>query len=153
MYFLSTSGVRVFFRISMTNCRKWIATRKNWTNFSKFNSGGCHKGLKDSTTRWQWESEKNHWEKQVYTCITHFFCTFLCRFCATTKWNCLILRFMEEVSDERRNFLSLSELEYNPWEFSSRGFAKNSRLPLLRRNSLAYRDFKIQGRNGSKNVA
>ena len=60
---------------------------------------------------------------------------------------------MEEVSDERRNFFSLSELEYNPWEFNSRGFAKKSRLPLLPRNSSAYRDFRIQGQNGSKNVA
>ena len=29
----------IFFRSSMTNRRKWIATRKNWTIFSKFNSG------------------------------------------------------------------------------------------------------------------
>ena len=34
-------------------------------------------------------------KQQLCTCIT-FFCTFLCRRCTTTTWNCLIPRFVED---------------------------------------------------------
>ena len=50
----------------------------------------------------------------------HTFCTFLKRFCTTTKCICLISCFMEAVNKQRRNFISLSELEYSPLEFKSR---------------------------------
>ena len=33
------------------------------------------------------------------------FYTFLCRFCTTTKWKCLISLFMEDVNKRRRNFI------------------------------------------------
>ena len=33
------------------------------------------------------------------------FYTFLCRFCTTTTWNCLISLFMENVKKRRRNFI------------------------------------------------
>ena len=39
-------------------------------------------------------------------------------FCKTTTWKCLISRFMEDVNKQRRNFISLSELEYGPLKFS-----------------------------------
>ena len=58
-------------------------------------------------------------KKQLCTCIT-LFCTFLSRFCATTTWKCLISRFMEDVNKQRRNFISLSELEYGSLKFSFR---------------------------------
>ena len=56
------------------------------------------------------------------TCITLFsvFYTFLCRFCTTTTWKCLISRFMKNVNKQRRNFISLSEHGYSPLEFNSR---------------------------------
>ena len=37
---------------------------------------------------------------------TRFF-TFLCRYCTTTTWKCLISLFMEDVNKRRRNFLSV----------------------------------------------
>ena len=46
------------------------------------------------------------------------FCTFLCRRCTTTTWNCLISRFVEDANTRRPSF-SLSELWYNPLEFNS----------------------------------
>ena len=58
-------------------------------------------------------------KKQLCTCIT-LFCTFLSRFCTTTTWKCLISRFMENVNKQRRNFISLSELEYSSLKFSFR---------------------------------
>ena len=36
-------------------------------------------------------------KQQLCTCIT-LFCTFLCCRCTTTKWKCLILRFVEDVN-------------------------------------------------------
>ena len=47
-------------------------------------------------------------------------CTFLCRHCKTTAWKYLISRFVEDVNERWPNFLSLSELGYGCWEFSSR---------------------------------
>ena len=53
------------------------------------------------------------------TCIA-LICSFLSRFCTTTTWKCLISRFMENVNKQRRNFISLSELEFGPLKFSFR---------------------------------
>ena len=67
--------------------------------------------------------KKNNWfnkpKQQLRTCITLFW-TFLSCFCTTTKWKCLILRFMEDVNRQRRIFFSLSELRYGPLKFSFR---------------------------------
>ena len=46
-------------------------------------------------------------------CFT-LFCTFLCRYCPTTTWKCLISRFMEDVNKLRQNFLSLSKIWVRP---------------------------------------
>ena len=48
------------------------------------------------------------------------FVDFLARFCATTTWKCLILRFMEDVNRQRRNIIFLSEFGYGSQEFSFR---------------------------------
>ena len=48
-----------------------------------------------------------------------FFCTFLCRRCTTTKWKCLISRFVEDVNS-RRLFFCFPELWYSLLEFNSR---------------------------------
>ena len=50
-------------------------------------------------------------------------CTFLCRYCTTTTWKCLISRFIEDVRKRRRIFLSLSKLECGPQETTLRIFA------------------------------
>ena len=47
----------------------------------------------------------------IITCIT-LFCTFLSCFCTTSTSKCLISRFKEDVNKQRRNFISLPELEY-----------------------------------------
>ena len=58
-------------------------------------------------------------KQQLCTCIT-FFCTFLSCFCTTSTWKCLISRFKGDVNKQRRNFISLSELEYGHLKFSFR---------------------------------
>ena len=45
-------------------------------------------------------------KQQLCTCIT-LFCTFLCRRCSTTKWKCLISRFVEDVNEDN-DFPTLS---------------------------------------------
>ena len=66
--------------------------------------------------------KNNRFNKQNnnFARASHFFCTFLYRFYTTTTWKCLISRFMEDVNKQRRNFISLSELEYGPLKFSFR---------------------------------
>ena len=47
---------------------------------------------------------------------------FLCHFCTTMTWRCLILRFMDNVNEQWRNlfFFSLLDLDnYGPLEFNS----------------------------------
>ena len=51
-----------------------------------------------------------------------FFCTFLSCFCTTSTRKCQISRFKEDVNKQRRNFLSLSELEYGHLTVRSGGF-------------------------------
>ena len=57
-------------------------------------------------------------KQQLCTCIT-LFCTFLCRRCTTTTWNCLISRFVEDGNKRQLlsflflNFDALSPLEFN----------------------------------------
>ena len=53
----------------------------------------------------------------------HFARAFLCRFCTTTTWKCLISHFMENVNKQRENFISLSELVYGPLIFNFRRVA------------------------------
>ena len=66
------------------------------------------------------------WWNTPRFCLLFF--SFLSRFCTTTTWKCLISRFMEVVNKQRRNFISLSELEYGPLKFSFR----RVRLPLTK---------------------
>ena len=61
-------------------------------------------------------------KQQLCMCST-LFCTFPSRHCTTTTWKCLISRSMVDVNKPRRNFPSLSELEYGYWEFNSGEFA------------------------------
>ena len=51
---------------------------------------------------------------------SRFFVHFFARFCKTTTRKCLISRFMEDISKQRRNFISLFELGYGPLKFSFR---------------------------------
>ena len=77
----------------------------------------------------KWEISPVYWNRsfvqfrefkiQLRTCNT-LFCSFLSRFCTTMTWKCLISRFIEDVNKQRRNFISLSELEYGPLKFSFR---------------------------------
>ena len=52
--------------------------------------------------------------------VYHTFLYIFFPFCTTTTWKCLISRFMEDVNNQRRNFISLSELEFGPLKFSFR---------------------------------
>ena len=66
--------------------------------------------------------KNNRFNKQNnnFARASRFFVHFFARFCTTTTWKCLISRFMEDVNKQRRNFISLSELEYGPLKFSFR---------------------------------
>ena len=46
-------------------------------------------------------------KQQLSTWIT-LFCTFLCRRCTTTTWNCLISRFEEDVTDKNTTLFLFS---------------------------------------------
>ena len=54
-----------------------------------------------------------------------FIFAFLCNFCTTTTWRCLILCFMDNVNKQRRNlfFFSLLNLDMVPWNSTPFGFA------------------------------
>ena len=65
------------------------------------------------------ENGKKLAKQQLYACIM-LFCTFLCRRCTTTKWNCLISRSLEDVNTRQRTPFSFPELWYGSLEFNSR---------------------------------
>ena len=79
--------------------------------------------LKQRRRRRQRERQKSNRFKlakqQLCTCIT-LFCTFLCRRCATTTWNFLVSRFVEDVNT--RQWFSFSELRYSPLESTPEEF-------------------------------
>ena len=54
-----------------------------------------------------------------------FIFAFLCHFCSTTTWRCLILRFMDNVNKQRRNLFSFSllNLDMVPWNSTPFGIA------------------------------
>ena len=58
-------------------------------------------------------------KQQLCTYIT-LFCTFLCRHCTTTTWNCLFSCFVEDASGNTRQLcFSFPELWYSLLEFNS----------------------------------
>ena len=57
--------------------------------------------------------------QQLCTCVT-LFCTFLCRRCTTTTWNCLISRLVEDENTRQQLSFSFPELWYSLLEFNSR---------------------------------
>ena len=63
-------------------------------------------------------------QQQLCTCIT-LFCTFLCRRCTTTTWNCLISGFVED--GNKRQLLSFSFPEL--WCTESFRIQLQKRLP------------------------
>ena len=52
--------------------------------------------------------------------VHHTFLYIFSRLYTTTTWKCLIARFVEDVNKQRRNFISVSELEYGPLKFRFR---------------------------------
>ena len=78
----------------------------------------CHKYVSRSNRYFkiQWRGRQRERKKTIgfisktitlHVCIT-LISTFLCRFCTSTTWNCLISRFMDYVNKQRPNFISLS---------------------------------------------
>ena len=67
------------------------------------------------------------WISTITTLHVHhaFIFAFLCHFCTTTTWRCLILRFMDNVNKQRRNlfFFSLLNLDMVSWNSTPFGFA------------------------------
>ena len=69
--------------------------------------------IRDHNIRWRLHcttrTSKKVWlaKQQLWTC-KELFGTFLCRHCTTSTWNYLISRFMEDVKNRPRNFLSFS---------------------------------------------
>ena len=64
---------------------------------------------------------------QLCTCIK-LFCTFLCRHCTTTTFECLISRFVKEGNTRQQLYFSFPELWYSPLEFSSKKIANIWRI-------------------------
>ena len=63
-------------------------------------------------------------KQQLCTCIT-LFCTFLCRRCTTTTWNCLISRFVEDGNKRQQLSFSFPELWCSPLEFNSKNICQH----------------------------
>ena len=55
----------------------------------------------------------------------HAFCTFLGRYCTTTTWKCLILRFVEDMNTRGLLSFSFPEVQYSLLEFNSRKICQN----------------------------
>ena len=58
-------------------------------------------------------------KQQLCTCIM-LCCTFVCRHCTTTTWNCLISRSVDSVNTRQRRYFSFPELWYSLLKFNSR---------------------------------
>ena len=58
-------------------------------------------------------------KQQLCTCIT-LFCTFPCRHCTTTTWNCLISRFVEDANTRQRFSFCFSWTSLSPLKWNSR---------------------------------
>ena len=76
---------------------------------------------------WQKSNRLRQAKQQLCTCIT-LFCTFLCRRCTTTTWNCLISRFVEDGNKRQQLSFSFPELWCSPLEFNSKKIANNWRI-------------------------
>ena len=61
-------------------------------------------------------------KQQLCTCITRF-CTFLCRRCKTTTWNCLISFFVEDGNKRQQLSFSFPDLWCSPLEFNYKKIA------------------------------
>ena len=87
---------------------------------------GCshrtNKELKQRRRRRQRERQKiNRFRliKQPLCTFITLFCKFLCRHCTSTKWKCLILLFVEDVTTRQWPSISFPELRYSILEFNS----------------------------------
>ena len=58
-------------------------------------------------------------KKNNFARASRFFCTFPCYHCATTTWNFLTSRFLEDVNTRQLFNFSFCELRYSPLEFNS----------------------------------
>ena len=117
---------------------KWLRyCTEPTTNLDRFVTKNCKRlvydirKLKQRRRRRQRERQKSNWfrlaKQQLCTCIT-LFCTFLCRQCTTTTWNCLIPRFSEDVNTvntRQRLSFSFPELRYSLFEFNSRKYCQH----------------------------
>ena len=79
--------------------------------FLRYHDGDVNENVKKAI---RWIGRKT----TVHAFFT-LFCTFLYRHYMTMTLKCLISRFTGDVNKRRRNFLSLSELEYGCLEFGS----------------------------------
>ena len=61
-------------------------------------------------------------KQQLCTCITRF-CTFLCRRCKTTRWNCLISLFVEDGNKRQQLSFSFPDFWCSPLEFNYKKIA------------------------------
>ena len=77
--------------------------------------------------QWRWLRERERQKSNVFrlakqqlcTCIT-LFCTFCCRHCTTTTWNCLNSCFVKDRNTRQQLSFSFPELWYSLLEFNSR---------------------------------
>ena len=69
------------------------------------------------------KSNRFYKQNNSFARASHFFCTFLSRFCTTTTWKCLISCFMENVNKQRRIIFLFLSFDMVPWNSASGGFA------------------------------
>ena len=66
------------------------------------------------------KSKRFNKQNNNFARASHFFVHFFPVFARLRRENGLISRFIEDVNKQRRDFISLSELEYGPLKFSFR---------------------------------
>ena len=110
-----TSNIRKL--VSVTSCAKNRSIMATAIAFSRQNREFTQRRRRRHLER-QKSNRFRLAKQQLCTCIT-LFCTFLCRRCTTTTWNCLISRFVEDGSKRQQLSFSFPELWRSPLEFNS----------------------------------
>ena len=109
----TTVSSRLLFHHACTST--WCLHLKRQITSLSLDSQETFRDLGSNNTTATRMSKNNRFNSHAFT----LFCTFLCRFYVTMKWKCLLLRLMKNIKEQQRNFISLSETGYGPWEFNS----------------------------------
>ena len=126
--FVSSSVMTALSSSTFSSIYKSTRTKCNWINLKNVtqeeNHFLCTWHIREFKIHWrrrQRESKKNNWfneQNNNFTRASRFFLRFFPVFACLRRDKGQILRFMEDVNKQQRNFISLFELGYGPLKFS-----------------------------------